>query len=125
VKGLFDRGFDKVRIVRLFRVIDWVIKLPKVQRVRYDQELKKLQEEKQMPLLSPAQQFHEDLNIAKGRIDGIEAILRLRFGAEGLALMPQVRQIVEPEEVEQLLRASTSAADLETFRKLLPPEPQA
>src|SRR5579883_212341 len=125
VKGLFDRGFDKVRIVRLFRVIDWVIKLPKVQRVLFKQELDRFQQEKQMQRPSPTQELWQELNIAKGRIDGIEAILRLRFGAEGLALMPQVRQIVEPEEVEQLLRASTSAADLETFRKLLPPEPQA
>ena len=39
--------------------------------------------------------------------------------------MPRIRQIEEPEVVEQLLLASKSASDLEAFRKLLPPESQA
>jgi hypothetical protein len=124
VKGLFDRGFNKVQVVRLFRVIDWVIKLPKVQGMLFKQAIERFQEEKQMPLLSPTQQLHQDLNIAKGRIDGIEAILDLRFGAEGLALMPRIRQLDDPEIVEQLLQASKTA-DLDTLRNMLPPQPQA
>jgi hypothetical protein len=38
VKGLYDRGFNKVQVIRLFRVIDWVIKLPRVQKALFKQE---------------------------------------------------------------------------------------
>jgi hypothetical protein len=43
VKGLFDRGFNKVQVVRLFRVIDWVIKLPKVQGMLFKQAIERFQ----------------------------------------------------------------------------------
>jgi hypothetical protein len=51
--------------------------------------------------------------------------LDLRFGAEGVALMPRVREITDPVALEQLLRASKSAPDLDTLRNMLPPQAQA
>jgi len=82
-----------------------------------------------MPIITPSEQRWLDKGEAKGRgldhIDGIEVALDLRFGAEGLGLMPRIRQIPDPVVLEQLLHASKSVADLEAFRELLPPEPQA
>ena len=129
VKGLFDRGFDKVRIVRLFRVIDWVIKLPKVQKMLFKQELNRFEEEKKMPLLSPTQELWQEEAEAKalsrGLSNGIEAVLDIRFGADGLALMPRVRQLDDPAALESLLRASKTAPDLDALHAMLPPEPTA
>ena len=133
VKGLFDRGFDRVRIVRLFRVIDWVIKLSTTQRVLFKQEIDRFREEKKLPLLSPTQELWQEEREAKeraegrglGHIDGLEVILELRFRAEGLTLMPRIRRINDPGLIQQLLHASKSTADLDAFRKLLPAEPQA
>lgn len=125
VKGLYDRGFDKVRMVRLFNVIGWVIKLSQVQRVLFEQEMNTFEKERAVERLSPMFQHCLDEGIAKGRIDGIEVVLDIRFGAEGLALMPRIRQMYDPAALEQLLRASKTAPDLDALRAMLPPEPHA
>jgi hypothetical protein len=62
---------------------------------------------------------------AKAYREGIEAILDLRFGADGLALMPRIRQLAEPAVLEQLFHASKSTPDHEAFRDMLPTPPQA
>ena len=79
-----------------------------------------------MPLLSPTQELwqeeREEKALSKGLRGGIEALLEVRFGEEGLALMPRVRQIADPDTLEQLLHASKSAPDLDALRALLPPQ---
>jgi hypothetical protein len=138
VKGLYDRGFNKLQMRRLFRLIDWVIKLSRAQHARFKDELDRFEQEKQMPLLSPTEELWREDAInegkaegkaqgmaqgkAQGMTQGIEAILDIRFGAEGLALMSRVRQIADPAILEQLLRASRTASNLDTFRAMLPPQ---
>jgi hypothetical protein len=129
VKGLFSRGFNSVQVRRLFNVIDWVIKLPKPQGVRFKTEIDEFRKEQKMPLLSPTEElWREDVRaegVAQGMAQGIEAILDLRFGTEGLALMPRIRQITDAAALEQLLRASKTAPDLDALRAMLPSQPQA
>jgi hypothetical protein len=88
------------------------------------------EEEKKMPLLSPTEQMWQEDGIAKGMQQGMQQgmqhaaarLLRLRFGQAGLDLMPQVRRVTEPASLEALLDAIESTAELDSLRKLLPPE---
>ncbi len=124
VKGLYDRGFDKVRMVRLFRVIDWVIKLPKVQRVLFAREMNRFEQEKQMPVPSPTQEVWQEDGIAIGLRKAIEKGLARR-GAEGTALVPRVQTITELPDLEAFLDAVLAQSDLGALRNMLPPQPQA
>jgi hypothetical protein len=123
VKGLYERGFDKVRIIRLFRVIDWVIKLPKVQRVLFKQELDRFRQEKPMQRPSPTQELWQEDGIMIGLRKAIEKGLTRR-GAEGTALMPRVNAITELSELETFLDAVLAQSDFDTLRNMLPPAPQ-
>jgi hypothetical protein len=125
VKRLYDRGMSGPEIVQMFRIIDWMMTLPPGLAAKFETNLDAFEKERQMPFITPTEQRWMNKGQAKGHIDGIEVVLELRFGAEGLALMPRVRQIADPAVLEQLLRASKSAADLDAFRQMLPPEPQA
>jgi hypothetical protein len=140
VRGLFNRGFNRVQIQRLFRVIDWVIKLPKAQKTRFNEELKVIRNDTQTPLFSPTQQdlFDEakEEAIATGRAAGMAAGLATglrkaiekglaRRGAEGSALMPRVNAITELPDLEAFLDAVLAQADLDALRAMLPPQPQA
>jgi hypothetical protein len=84
------------------------------------------EELKQMPLLSPTEQMWQEDGIAKGMQQGMQHAAarqrRLRFGQAGLDLMPQVRRVTEPASLEALLDAIESTAELDSLRKLLPPE---
>ena len=56
--------------------------------------------------------------VATGRLEGIEAILRVRFRDAGSQLMPEIRLINDAEQLEKILHAAETAASPEELRKL-------
>ncbi len=137
VKGLYDRGWTKVQIVRLFQIIDWVLTLPPIQARVFSQKLDDYEKENQVERLSPTYQLIRDdafeAGLAKGEAKGqaqiagavhtaAEDVLRARFGQPGLDLMPRIREINDAEAIGLLFKAIGTAPDLETLRNLLPPQ---
>jgi hypothetical protein len=71
-----------------------------------------------MPYISTPEQ----LGLERGLLKGIEAVLELRFGAAGLQLLPQLKEL-DYEKLDAVLLAAKNAADLDEFRGLIPPAP--
>lgn len=64
----------------------------------------------------------ERLGLRRGMCRGIEALLHVRFGEEGLKLMSESREIHEEEKLEAILLSLESGASLEGVRRTwLPP----
>jgi hypothetical protein len=53
--------------------------------------------------------------------EGIESLLRVRFGDEGVKLMPEIQQIHEEETLRTILRALETATSLDEARRLWTP----
>ncbi len=81
---------------------------------------------KLIPLRMPQHEKHltgfERLGLRRGRLEGIEALLDLKFGAKGLDLMPLIRHS-EVGPLEGILFGIKAAASLDDVRRLLPPPP--
>ena len=114
VRNLLERGFSPREVRELFRVIDWLMELPPPLVTVFWQEVEKMQEEKRMPYVTSI----ERLGIRKGLCKGIESMLKLRFGEEGLKLMPEIREIYEEETLEAILKALETATSLEDVRRV-------
>lgn len=54
----------------------------------------------------------------RGLRDGIEAVLRVRFGPEGLKLMPEINEIYDEKQLRSVLRALETAPSPEDVRRL-------
>ena len=67
-----------------------------------------------MPFITTPERFGR----IEGLTEGIEAILELRFRDAGSQLMPEIRQIYNLEQLEQILHAAKTAADPEELQKL-------
>jgi hypothetical protein len=106
VKGLYERGMDPEDVRRLFRFIDWVLELPEPLDQRLWDEIDAYQQEKIMPFIDIA----ERMVMVKTLLEGIEVALDVKFGAEGLGLMPELRQIRDHEVLRKVL-AKIKAAD--------------
>src|SRR5262249_47785277 len=120
VRGLYERGFSAKDVRELFRVIDWMMELPPALNTMFWQELDKIQEEKRMPFITSV----ERVGLCRGLRTGIESLLKVRFGEEGLKLMPEIREIYEHEKLEAILRALETAASPEEVRRLWSPAGQ-
>jgi hypothetical protein len=66
----------------------------------------------------------ERVGIRKGMRMGIESLLKVRFGEEGLKLMPEIHEVHEQELLEAILKALETAASPEEVRRLWSPPAQ-
>jgi hypothetical protein len=73
----------------LIRFIDWVLELPGPLEQDFRDEIAAYQQEKVMPFID----IFDRVAIEKALLRGIEVALRIKFGAEGLELMPEIREI--------------------------------
>jgi hypothetical protein len=66
IRLLYERGYGRGQILRLFNIIDWMIQLPKNLDPEFAQAVYAIQEEKHMPYVNTI----ERLGIEKGRQEG-------------------------------------------------------
>jgi hypothetical protein len=60
----------------------------------------------------------ERVGICKGLREGIEALLRIRLGADGLKLMPEIQTIYEEEKLREILKSLEAATSVDDVRRL-------
>ena len=120
VRGLYERGLSAKDVRELFRVIDWMMELPPALKNVFWQEVEKIQEERRMPFITTP----EYVGHCRGMRRGIEALLKVRFGEEGLKLMPEIHEIHEDEKLDAILTALETAASPDDVRQLWSPAAQ-
>jgi hypothetical protein len=114
VRNLYERGFSARDVRELFRVIDWLMELPPALETVFRGELDRIQEEKRMPYVTSI----ERLARREGMREGIEALLRVRFGEEGAKLIPEIQEIHEVETLRAVIKALETATSWVQVRRL-------
>jgi hypothetical protein len=72
IRSLYEKGYSKLDIVKLFKFIDLMMSLPKSLQRSLNQKIIKYEEDKKMPLISPFEQMAEERGIEKGLQQRIE-----------------------------------------------------
>lgn len=52
IRQLYERGYDREDIIRLFRLVNWMMTLPDDLKQEFKREVQAYEEEKQMPIVS-------------------------------------------------------------------------
>ena len=117
MRSLYERGFSAEDVRRLFQAIDMMMDLPPVLRTQFEQELARFEEERRMPYVSSI----ERSGMTKGLLAAIEPFLEYRFGAAGLALLPEIRAIEDIETLNTVAKAIKTAAAPDELRPLFRP----
>jgi hypothetical protein len=117
-KSLYERGLSKHDVRQLFRLIDWMMDLPEVQYQQFWQELEQYEKEKQVPYITSVERHGIEKGKREGLLEGITICLKLRFGAEGVALLPTIRAVTDVDRLQAILKAMETAADFEELRQL-------
>jgi len=130
VKGLYARGLSPKDVRQLFRLIDWMMELPKPLETLFSDEIRDLEKEKQMPYVTSFERLGREAGLEEGRqeglkqglLSGIELALKLRFGAEGLSLVPEIQQIAEVDSLRAVHQAIEFAANPDELRRIWSPQ---
>ncbi len=121
-KRLYEKGYKKEDIIKLFRFIDWVMKLPKELEDSFWDRVTEYEEDKKMPYITSV----ERRGIEKGKkegatgglLKGIETSLEIKFGAEGLEIFPEISQIQDVDVLEAILTGIKTKNTLEELRQI-------
>jgi hypothetical protein len=132
LRRLYEQGTARVDILNLFRFIDWVMGLPEALEEALWHEIVEYEEAKRMPYVTSGERIGMrkgmeqgiQQGIEQGRrqglFDGITLGLELRWGADGLRLLPEIgpiedvhmlraiheglKRVSTPEELRQIYR---------------------
>jgi hypothetical protein len=119
VKGLYDRGWSAADVRQLFRLIDWLMELPKELQESFRQELHEFEEERQMSYVTSIERLAKEEGAREELIRTIRTGLKDRFGSAGVRLMSKVRALDDLRRLRALARGLIKAESLEAFRALL------
>jgi len=127
LRRLYEQGYARVDILNLFRFIDWVLGLPEDLEEALWQEIAEYEEAQHMPYVTSVERIGMRKGLAqgerigeqrgeqrgerKGLFDGITLGLELKWGADGLYLLPEIGRIEDVHVLraihEGLKRVST------------------
>jgi hypothetical protein len=122
IRLMYERGYQRALILELFRLIDWMIRLPAGLEADFRQTLYAYEEQKRMPYVTTVEQVGIEKGLQQGVQQGLqqgEALILLRllnkkFGAEAVEHYRARIESAEPEQLEtwseRILSAETPEA---------------
>ncbi|HBL11674.1 MAG TPA: transposase [Cyanobacteria bacterium UBA11162] len=131
-RGLYDRGYDREKIIKLFQVIDRMMALPQELQQSFEDKLTRYEEERQMPLLSRM----EERGLEQGTRQGLEQgtrqtlqsniirILQIRFEIVSTELINAINSLNNISELQRLLVVSVTTNSIADFEQILSQLPQ-
>ena len=128
-RRLYERGYERQDVLNLFRFIDWVIALPQEFETRFRHDLEEYEREAQMPYVTSVERIAKQEGVREGLLEGLlEGIklgLELKFGDEGLELLPEISQIQDTEVLKELQAGIKQASSTEKLRSIYQDDSQA
>jgi hypothetical protein len=121
-RRLYEQGYEREDVINLFRFIDWVMSLPEELEQDFWREVTQLQEDRRMPYITSIERIGIKKGIKQGLLEAIELGLRLKFGDEGLEILPEISEIEDVEQLKAIISGLlTTVNTLEELRQLYQP----
>lgn len=118
-KSLYQRGYSRQDILELFRLIDWMMTLPDRIESEFKQEIRRFEEDLQMPYVTSVERLARIEGILqKGREDVID-VLTIRFSDVPPSLVEAINQIEDPSRLTTLHRQAITIGSLAEFQGFL------
>lgn len=127
VKALYAKQLPRREIVELFRFIDWVMVLPEKYELRFERELKEIEEGEKMKYVTTIERRAIERGIEKGveqgSLDTVREVLietlSLRFQRVPEELLETLHKLSDLKQLKSLHRQAILAGSLEEFEHAL------
>jgi len=115
VRRLYERGYTKNQILELFRFIEWMMILPDAVQQEFKAQIKRIEEEKQMPYITS---FERDAKLEIARENVIE-VLETRFSSLPDALSQTINAINDLDLLKRLHKQAITVTSVEKVVQIL------
>ncbi|HEY9873784.1 MAG TPA: hypothetical protein V6D12_10125 [Candidatus Obscuribacterales bacterium] len=117
-RRLYQQGYERQDVINLFHFIDWVMSLPAELEQEFWQEVSQYQDEQRMPYITSVERIGIQKGMREGLIEGVSVGLRLKFGEEGLSLLPEISEIQDVEQLRAILAGLAEVNALSELRSI-------
>ena len=118
-RRLYRQGFARDQVIRLYRFMGYLMRLPDDLAVQYKKEIESIEGELNMPYITDTERLARRQGQAEGQLQGLrEAVteaLQARFGDIPYALREAVSRITDDKELKRLHRLAITARSLADF----------
>ena len=118
-RHLYERGYHREDILRLFRFIDWLMALPPELTQQFEQTLHTYEEEHQMTYMTTFEKRGLEQGQQRKAREDIILVLEARFGSISEALIEQINGLEEIAVLDDLLKSAATAETVPDFEKTL------
>lgn len=118
VRNLYSRGLRPDDMRQLFRLIDWMMRLPPELERLFRDELERIEEAQRMPYVTSIERLGREDGCREERKIAIRLLLELRFGADGLALLSEIQPITDLDTLLKIRDAIKTAPNVDEIRKV-------
>jgi Domain of unknown function (DUF4351) len=120
-RGLYEKGYDRQKILDLYRFIDWILVLPEAIEREFWQELQVFEEERKVTYVTNAERFGIEKGIEQGAVQEARSLILRQLTRRAGILSSETRSQVESLSLDQLeslgeaLLDFSGASDLELW----------
>lgn len=122
VRWLYTRGYGREDVLKLFRLIDWFLRLPREAEQQFVDAVRAYEEAQQVAYITSVERIGMERGLEQGRRNGlliaIEQFLTARFGESGRAMLDEVRGVEDPAVLEAVVRRLATATTIEDVRQV-------
>ncbi|MBC6419779.1 MAG: transposase [Prochloron sp. SP5CPC1] len=119
VRRLYEGGYNRSDVVKLFRFIDWIMFLPPELARGFKAEVRNYEEVRKVRYVTSIERLaREEGIIEKGREDTLE-ILSTRFGSVPNSMIEVINGIEEQSVLNTLFKRAITIGNLGEFQQLL------
>ena len=122
-KSLYQRGYSRQDILELFRLIDWMMSLPESIESEFKQEIRRFEEDLQMPYVTSIERLARQEGMSEGvlqqRREDVLEVLEVRFSDLPSDLVDSINQIEDLELLKTLHRQAITIGSLAEFQAVL------
>jgi glycosyltransferase involved in cell wall biosynthesis len=116
-KALYERGYQKDDIIRIFKFIDWMMFLPEELQASFWDDILEYEEEKKMPYVLSIERIATEKGIERGIRKSLIKALELRFEAVPKKLIDTINNITNMEILEALYIHAIKCKSIKEFEE--------
>jgi hypothetical protein len=133
MRRLYALGYSREQTLRLFRFIDWVMRLPDDLDRQFWKVWRAYEEEKQMRYVTSVErigreegrqeglqeglQKGREEGLSEGLLDGIELALKLKFGPASRQIVPEIRRLTDLAIIRAVYARIETATTIDDVRQ--------
>jgi hypothetical protein len=121
IRGLYDRGLTREKIIKLFQIIDRMMTLPSFLQESLDFKIQQFEEKRTMPLLSNMElrgmERGKEIGALQKARDYIKAVLQVRLGEIPLEIETYLMRISDLSVLDKLLIFAATTNSFEDFKQ--------